>query len=89
MRLSGDRNQCQVCKGYFNSVAAFDKHRVGPHGDGRRCLDEAEMLAKGMARNGAGFWVGSPMASAGDRYWQNSGDQDVVGSEVAVGPVSA
>jgi hypothetical protein len=57
MRLTGDRNQCQACNGYFNSVKAFDKHRHGDFGVDRRCRTEAEMLAKGMAKNAAGFWV--------------------------------
>lgn len=86
MRLTGDRNQCQGCKEFFNSTAAFDKHREGKHGVDRRCLAAAEMEAKGMAKNAAGFWVGSPMASAGDRYWQNSADQRVVDTEVATEP---
>ena len=61
MKLSGDRNQCQGCKEFFNSSAAFDKHRTGEHGKDRRCRSVPEMAAKGMARNAAGFWVGSPM----------------------------
>lgn len=77
MRLTGDRNQCQGCKAYFNSTAAFDKHRAGQHGVDRRCLTEAEMLAKGMAQNSGGFWVGSPMGDAASLYRQNSADQEV------------
>lgn len=61
MRLTGDRNQCQSCKTYFNSTYAFDKHRVGDFGVDRRCRTEDEMLAKGMAKNSAGFWVSSLM----------------------------
>jgi len=83
MRLTGDRNQCQGCKVFFNSTAAFDKHREGPHGAGRRCLSEAEMLAKGMAKNSAGFWVGSPMVAGAPQYWQNSADQGLGDTEVA------
>lgn len=86
MKLTGDRNQCQGCKEYFNSVAAFDKHREGKHGVDRRCLTADEMQAKGMAKNSHGFWVGTPMAIAGTQYWQNSADQDVVDTEVATGP---
>lgn len=61
MRLTGDRNQCQSCKTYFNSTYAFDKHRVGDFGVDRRCRTEDEMLAKGMAKSSSGFWVGSLM----------------------------
>ena len=61
MRLTGDRNQCQACKTYFNSTKAFDKHRHGDFGVDRRCRTEAEMLARGMAKNTSGFWVGSLM----------------------------
>ena len=61
MKLTGDRNQCQGCKTYFNSTFAFDKHRTGEHGNGRRCLTVEQMEAKGMCRNAAGFWVSSAM----------------------------
>jgi hypothetical protein len=61
MRLTGQRNQCQGCKQYFNSNSAFDMHRFGKHGHGRRCLTPEEMTAKGMSLNAAGFWIGSAM----------------------------
>jgi hypothetical protein len=61
MNLSGDRNQCQGCKAYFNSTFAFDKHRTGDHGKDRRCLTADEMTDKGMSRNAAGFWISSAM----------------------------
>lgn len=57
MKLSGQRNQCQGCKQYFNSNLAFEKHRAGAFGIDRRCLTEEEMLAKGMALNAKSFWV--------------------------------
>ena len=57
MKLTGNRNQCQACKQYFNSNAAFDMHRVGGHGVDRRCRTPQEMLDKGMVVNHAGFWV--------------------------------
>lgn len=57
MNLSGDRNQCQGCKEYFNSTAAFDKHRHGDFGIDRRCRTPMEMTDKGMAKNAAGFWI--------------------------------
>jgi hypothetical protein len=57
MKLGKQRNQCQGCKEYFNSNAAFDKHRTGPHGHGRRCRTPDEMTAVGMSKNQAGFWV--------------------------------
>jgi hypothetical protein len=62
--LSGDRNQCQGCKTYFNSTKAFDKHRTGKHGVDRRCLTEDEMLAKGMSLNKDGFWITKAMPVA-------------------------
>jgi hypothetical protein len=62
--LSGDRNQCQGCKAYFNSVKAFDKHRTGKHGVDRRCLTEDEMLGKGMSVNKDGFWITKAMPVA-------------------------
>jgi len=61
VRLTGDRNQCQGCKQFFNSTFAFEKHRTGEHGKDRRCLTPDEMLAKGMSVNAAGFWITSAM----------------------------
>jgi len=57
MLLTGNRNQCGGCKQYFNSNAAFDKHRTGVFGVDRRCLNDDEMLAKKMEKNVAGFWT--------------------------------
>jgi hypothetical protein len=61
MNLRGDRNQCPGCSEYFNSTHAFEKHRAGVFGVSRRCLTPDEMSAKGMAKNAAGFWIGSKM----------------------------
>ena len=57
MKLTGDRNQCQACKEYFRSSAAFAKHRTGEHGVDRRCKTPREMLQCGMEVNVAGFWM--------------------------------
>lgn len=59
IKLSGDHNQCQGCKEFFNSTFAFDKHRTGEHGIDRRCLTTAGMQDKGMAIAASGFWVSS------------------------------
>lgn len=75
MKLTGDRNQCQACKVYFNSTNAFDKHRTGDFGHDRRCLTEPEMLAKGMAKSGSGFWVGKPMPFLTHLYGPGSHDR--------------
>jgi hypothetical protein len=75
MNLRGDRNQCPTCGRYFNSTAAFEKHRVGdigrssekrpnPYGTVRRCMTTGEMLARGMAINAAGFWI------TAERVWE-------------------
>ncbi|WP_143277350.1 hypothetical protein [Bordetella genomosp. 9] len=61
MNLTGDRNQCQGCKEYFNSSFAFDKHRTGEFGKDRRCMTVNEMQTKGMCKNAAGFWVSASM----------------------------
>lgn len=63
-------NLCSVCDIDFGSLSAFDMHRVGRHAyahsperpDGRRCLDEAEMSAKGMRVDAHGRWR-SPAAA--------------------------
>ncbi len=57
MKLTGDKNQCPTCKLFFNSTAAFEKHRTGEYGKDRRCRTEDEMRAKGMALSSRGFWV--------------------------------
>jgi hypothetical protein len=58
MRLTGQRNQCPVCREHFNSNAAFTKHRTGSYEDDtRRCRSADEMHEKGMAVNAAGFWI--------------------------------
>lgn len=57
MKLTGQRNECPSCELFFNSNAAFDKHRTGDHGKDRRCMTVDEMLAKGMAQNATGWWV--------------------------------
>lgn len=57
-RLSGDRNQCPTCGEYFNSTAAFEKHRIGEYGMGlRRCLSVEEMLCASMVISSQGFWI--------------------------------
>jgi len=61
VKLSGDRCQCAACGEYFNSTAAFDRHRVGGYrvpGD-RRCLSTYEMSERGFSKNLKGFWVTS------------------------------
>lgn len=57
MILRGDRNQCRACGCYFNSTAAFDKHRVGSYSKDRRCLSPIEMADKGFRTNRRGFLV--------------------------------
>jgi hypothetical protein len=62
-------NLCCACRRDFSSIAAFDRHRVGKHAydfaeglalgfeDGRRCMDEDEMLEAGMALDRRGRWA--------------------------------
>jgi hypothetical protein len=62
--LKGNRNQCGVCKEFFNSVGAFDKHRVFDKPKDwatRRCMTSDEMISSGMSLNQAGFWVTEKM----------------------------
>lgn len=61
MKLTGDRCQCPACDEYFNSTAAFDKHRRGEHGVNRHCLTPETMLERGMSKNKTGFWITSAM----------------------------
>lgn len=57
LRLTGNRCECPSCSGYFNSVKAFDRHRVGNYPSSRRCLTLTEMVNRGMTVNPAGFWI--------------------------------
>lgn len=57
LRPTGDRNQCPTCGEYFNSSSSFDFHRTGRFGVDRRCRTVPEMVARGMTRNAAGFWI--------------------------------
>jgi hypothetical protein len=57
-------NLCRGCNEDFASASAFDRHRTGTHRylwsaereDGRRCLDDAEMLDAGMEPDKRGGW---------------------------------
>jgi len=63
-------NECATCGLDFNSVPAFDAHRVGKHDylfaegarrdppvyDGRRCLAESELVDGGWKRDRWGRW---------------------------------
>ena len=56
-------NLCRSCSLDFSSLGAFDRHRVGKHEldwpehpDGRRCMDESEMIEAGMEVDSRGRW---------------------------------
>lgn len=57
LKVTHSRCRCHSCGKFFNSTGAFDKHRIGAHGPDRRCMTEDEMIAKGMDKNSAGYWV--------------------------------
>lgn len=62
MKLTGQRNECPTCGLYFNSNAAFEKHREGSYTPfTRHCLTPEEMKSKGMILGSDGFWRGSAM----------------------------
>jgi hypothetical protein len=72
--LNGQRNQCQSCKEYFNSVGAFEKHRTGKHGVNRRCRTPEELLALGCSLNRDGFWITKKRPE--DSYTRKEDDVD-------------
>lgn len=88
--LRGNRCQCPTCGEYFSRVRAFDRHRTGPIGIGRRCLTGAEMIARGWQRNATGCWVIATLDCAGRRRFAATGtspQQKVAGyEEAANGP---
>ena len=61
--LTGDRNQCQGCKEYFNSIKAFERHRIGEFGVDRRCRTPDEMIERGYSKNKHGFWITQKMST--------------------------
>jgi hypothetical protein len=56
------RNQCPSCDQLFNSLSAFEAHRLGPYP--RRCLESAEMAAKGMLQQQGGWWIETARGNA-------------------------
>jgi hypothetical protein len=74
-RLAGSRCLCRTCGEVFNSVTAFDAHRVGPYrqfrdpltAPDRRCLTATEMAAADMSRNPRGYWVTETRAQRRER----------------------
>jgi hypothetical protein len=59
-RLTTSRCLCVACGCYFNSVKAFDRHRVGEFPNSRQCLTPREMGERGMTLNSGGFWITKP-----------------------------
>ena len=59
-RLTGSRCLCRGCGEDFNSVYAFDRHRIWDSPTVQRCLSESEMERKGMTKNSSGFWITEP-----------------------------
>jgi hypothetical protein len=63
-RLSSVRCLCRNCGEYFNSIRAFDRHRVSVYPSNRRCLSGEEMRDHGMSVNKSGFWITKPYAKS-------------------------
>lgn len=62
LKVSHTRCQCAECGEYFNSVAAFDKHRIHKV-DNKPVypyfLSVEGMGLSGMIKNDSGYWCGS------------------------------
>jgi hypothetical protein len=79
-------NGCSGCRQDFASVDAFDRHRVGRYGfsyeeglqfdipreDGRRCMDESEMLAAGLELDDRGRWRVAASAKRARTHFQEA-----------------
>jgi hypothetical protein len=63
-QLTGKRCECGACHQRFNSVSAFDIHRIGLYGVDRHCRESGEMVAIGMRQNEQGFWIERPRGEA-------------------------
>ena len=57
MKTTHTKCLCTTCGDYFNSTAAFDKHRTGEHATGRRCMTHQERRSIKMDTNLQGYWV--------------------------------
>ena len=55
-KLNGDHCRCAACGEYFNSTAAFDKHRIGDM-TMRSCRTPDVMRAVGMQISSTGWWI--------------------------------
>jgi hypothetical protein len=66
-RLTGSRCLCRGCNEYFNSVYAFDRHRIWASLIVQRCLTDEEMVGKGMSVNASGFWYSASTTLSGRR----------------------
>lgn len=56
--------QCCGCGDYSNGERGFDRHRIDVYGVNRRCLNVAEVTARGWCRNAARLWTIHPLDSA-------------------------
>ncbi len=69
-------NACATCGLDFASLSAFDAHRIGTHAypwslerpDGRRCLTEDELRARGFTLDTRGRWR---RPTSGREPWSN------------------
>ena len=73
-KLVGDHCMCTACGNYFNSTAAFDKHRWGDYDD-RHCYTEEQMFDRGMALSGTGWWLTAKRDDSSLSRLARSGDQ--------------
>ena len=82
LRLTGSHFLCRGCGHHFNSLTAFDSHRIDGF-SGRCCLSPDGMHRRGMNLNLVGFWVLEPMP---DRRIRASGPQRR--ADLATGPMA-
>lgn len=82
LAVTSQRCRCGSCGDFFNSVTAFDGHRVGPyrqlrdspHAVDRRCLAPDEMTARGWQRNASGYWTTGTMPATAFPVARQSGN---------------
>lgn len=55
-KLTGTRCRCSTCGESFNSVHAFDAHRVGSF-EARHCFTCAELTGNGWRQTAGRFWM--------------------------------
>ncbi len=66
-QITGSREcGCPSCGRVFSVLSAFDRHRVGRHGEGRKCAENP--ASEGLTLSPKGVWT--LPAKEGPKWWE-------------------